>query len=125
MIPRAHRLQRSRRKGAITPPGAIYVGRPTLWGNPFTTERWGHARCVVLHRRWLKMAFGALTLERMGFCPAEIDALDRKRCRILTRLHELAGHDLVCWCPLSSRWCHAEIYLDLAPHCAEIESLAA
>jgi hypothetical protein len=125
MIPRANRLQRSRRKGSATPIGAIYVGRPTIWGNPFTIDRWGHARCVVLHRRWLTGAIAALTLEGMGFCPAEIDALDRKRIAILTRLHTLAGRDLVCWCPLSSPWCHAETYLDLAPQYAELERLAA
>lgn len=50
-IQRANRIQRSRRKGFRTPEGAIYVGRPTMWGNPFMTRRWGHAKSVILHRR--------------------------------------------------------------------------
>lgn len=29
------RIQRSREKGWTMPDGAIYVGRPTRWGNPF------------------------------------------------------------------------------------------
>ena len=123
--PLGQRIQRSRRKGSRAPEGSVYVGRPTLWGNPFTTTRWGHARCVILHKEWLAGHMGALTLEDMGFCPAEIEALERKRNAILIRLHELAGKDLACWCPLTSAWCHADTYLALAGHYAELEGLAA
>lgn len=37
----------------------------------------------------------------------------RTRRIILDRLHELRGHDLVCWCPLDSP-CHADVLLELA-----------
>jgi hypothetical protein len=120
----ANRLQRSRRKGARTPDGAIYVGRPTRWGNPFMVRRFGHMKAVRLHERWLRYGMGALTLERLGFCPAEIDALGRLRGEVYTNLHRLAGHDLVCWCPLSSP-CHADLLLRMAVDMAEIERLAA
>jgi len=119
------RLTRSRQRGARMPQGAVYVGRPTLWGNPFTVDRWGHAKCVILHKEWLAGNIGDLTLERMKFCPAEIEALHRKREMILTRLHELHGHDLVCWCPQSSLWCHANTLIAMAPQYAEYERLAA
>src|SRR5690348_14376983 len=33
------RIQRSRAKGWRMPEGAIYVGRPTKWGNPFNFRR--------------------------------------------------------------------------------------
>lgn len=125
MIPPATRIQRSRRKGAPLPAGAIYVGRPTHWGNPFQGRGVSHARSVILHGEWLKGQVGALTLERLKFSPGEIDALDRLRIRVLTQLHTLAGHDLACWCPLSSEWCHAETLLQLAPLYAEIERFAA
>ena len=108
------RLQRSRRKGASTPEGARYVGRPTVFGNPFTLARFGHARAVALHRRWLTFRLGAMTLEKLGFTPAEIDTLDRLRGRVLERLPELRGRDLQCWCPLTSHWCHADTLLALA-----------
>lgn len=120
-IRQGQRIQRSRRKGARLPLGAIYVGRPTIWGNPFTIDKWGHARCVILHRHWLRGEMGALTLENMGFCSAEIEALERKRIACLTRLHELAGQTLACWCPLTSAWCHADSYLAMAPHYAALE----
>lgn len=107
------------------PPLAIYVGRPTKWGNPFQAKRWGHAKSVILHKRWLAGDIGALTLERMGFHPAEIDALDRLRCRVLTDLHQLAGRNLACWCPVNTDWCHAETLLQLARTHADYERHAA
>lgn len=114
-FPRAQRLQRSRRKGTCLPQGTIYVGRPTMWGNPFQAKKWGHAKSVILHRRWLQGEIAALSLERMGFDLGEVEALLRLRTRVLTNLHRLAGHNLACWCPLTSKWCHAELLLDHAP----------
>jgi hypothetical protein len=108
------RLQRSRKRGARTPEGVRYVGRPTIFGNPFRIERFGHAKCVILHRRWIAGRLGALTLERLGYCPNEIDALTRWRARLLERLPEIRGVDLQCWCPLSSAWCHADTLIALA-----------
>lgn len=119
------RLTRSRRRGTRMPEGSIYVGRPTLWGNPFTIDRFGHAKCVILHKEWLNGRLGDLTLEHMKFCPAEIEALHRKRISTLIRLHELAGRDLVCWCPQSSAWCHANTLIAMASDYAEYERLAA
>jgi hypothetical protein len=110
----AKRLQRSRKRGSQTPEGARYVGRPTIFGNPFRSERFGHARSVKLHRAWLEGRIAALTLERLGFCPAEIDTLARRRARVLARLPEIAGVDLQCWCPLTTPLCHAETLLALA-----------
>jgi len=34
-MPEPRRIQRKRVKGYRLPPGAVYVGRPTLFGNPF------------------------------------------------------------------------------------------
>ncbi len=36
MIPQ--RIQRKRTKGWKMPPNTIYVGRPTVWGNPFLPQ---------------------------------------------------------------------------------------
>lgn len=124
-VPVARRVQRSRRKGAPLPEGAVYVGRPTRWGNPFANKDRGHAKAVILHERWLTGRLGALTLERMGFDPGWIAALDRRRVWVMTHLHELAGRDLACWCSPGSKWCHAEILLRLAPEHAEYERFAA
>lgn len=106
--PLPRRLQRSRRKGAKTPLGVRYCGRPTIFGNPFRLDRFGHARSVALHRRWFDGRLGDLTLERLGFGPAEIDALHRLRLHVHAALHQLRGRDLQCWCPVNSRWCHVD-----------------
>lgn len=117
---RPRRIARRRGRHSPLPEGAIYVGRPTMWNNPFSGRQWGHAKSVKLHRRWLNHEIGVLSLEAMGFCPAEIDALDRLRVRVFDRIHELAGRDLACWCPLSSQWCHADTLLNLAAvHCGQ------
>lgn len=69
-LERPRRLQRSRAKGYRMPEGAVYVGRPTKWGNPFRVDgEWivwtavalghhadlpGRRRAAVdLHRAWL------------------------------------------------------------------------
>ena len=108
-LPRRH--QRSRRKGTRTPQGVIYVGRPTIYGNPFNWKRFGHARSVALYRCWIERRLGALSLGRLGFCPNEIDALFRWRRRLDDALPRLIGTDLQCWCPLTSRWCHADVLI--------------
>lgn len=85
-----------------------------MWGNPFMARRWGHAKSVILHKKWLEGDLGALTLENMGFNPAEIEALWRLRLRVLASIASLSGHDLACWCPLTSDWCHAQTLLEIA-----------
>lgn len=132
-IAQGRRVVRPRRRGQPLPPNTVYVGRPTIWGNPFSDRylgistrppshrKIGHAKSVKLHRQWLMGEIAALTLERMGFCPKEVEALERLRIKVLSRLHELAGKDLACWCPLTSRWCHADTLLELVPIHADYE----
>jgi hypothetical protein len=118
------RIMRSRRAGWRKSVCAIIVTRPTIFGNPFQVDRFGHKVAVLMFREWTRFNLGAQFLERRGFCPAEIDALGRRRVHLLSRLHELACHDLACWCPLTSP-CHADTLLELAPVYAEYERLVA
>lgn len=110
--PRRH--QRSRKRGATTPEGIIYCGRPTIRGNPFRADRFGHARSVRLYRRWLSRALTIGDLERLGFNQSEINGLVQWRNRLDRELPTLRGRDLQCWCPLSSRWCHVDALLEAA-----------
>jgi hypothetical protein len=118
VAPKRH--QRSRRKGAKTPAGVIYVGRPTPFGNPFSTKRFGHARACALYSLWLDHRLGARALERRGFCPAEIEGLTRFRAALDRHLPRLFGKDLQCWCPLTTRYCHAEHLLHYAASAAAL-----
>lgn len=103
------RLQRTRRKCAFTPAGAFYVGRATIYGNPFERRpRIGHARSVILYDAWIRGELTPHILSRAGFGEDEIVSLARWRRRLLPRLIQLRGHDLQCWCPLTSAWCHAD-----------------
>jgi hypothetical protein len=109
-----HRIQRSRAKGWRMPKGAIYVGRPTVWGNPYTATsaleagyKDGAKMAVWAFRQWLAgtQAWG--------------DERDERRAIILGRVAELRGHDLACWCKLVDAAgypvpCHADVLLEIA-----------
>ena len=95
------RIQRKRTKGWKMPEGAIYVGRPTIWGNPFDMSHGETRRSVVTwYRVWL-----AGKKNKIGS--------DLLRKRVLSRLSELRGKDLACWCPLDQP-CHADFLLEIA-----------
>jgi Domain of unknown function (DUF4326) len=108
------RIQRLRIKGWRMSEGAIYVGRPSKWGNPYTASsametgyKDGHKMAVWAFRQWL------------AGTPAWGDERDERRTVILARLAELRGRDLCCWCPLIDARgnpfpCHADILLSLA-----------
>lgn len=126
------RIQRRRTKGWRMPEGAVYVGRPSRWGNPFQvgayfinrgpwadapypdrgparerdrTPPWGQPYreivSVVANRQHATDLFRAhIAYENVAWDPDLIRA-------------ELAGMDLVCWCPLDAP-CHADVLLELA-----------
>ena len=91
------RIQRSRAKGWKMPANAIYVGRPTVWGNPYVVgselmngETLTAEKAVELYEQHLADNFS----ER-----------DIRHC-----LHD---KDLVCWCALDEP-CHADVLLRIA-----------
>lgn len=108
------RLMRSRKRGARLPKDALWCGRGTLLGNPFRFERFGHARATLLHMKWMECRLSDLELERRGFHPCEIDSLHRLRERVQRRLIMVRRRDMVCWCALTSRWCHVDTVLEHA-----------
>lgn len=109
------RIQRKRIKGWRMPEGAVYVGRPSKWGNPYRWSeypavRWDmdgepHRNSKGDRQRW------SVTDYRFQFL-AEVhghkDAPTREEIR-----RELAGKDLACWCALGDP-CHADVLLEIA-----------
>lgn len=79
----------NKRTDAI-PSGAVYVGRPSRWGNPFILDsKMLRHIAVDEYRKWIQ-----------------------NQPELMTALPELKGKDLVCWCaPLP---CHADVLLELA-----------
>jgi hypothetical protein len=99
------RIQQRRTKGWRKPEGAVAVGRPTKWGNPFSAME-----CA---RR-----FPSLTSEQVaGFIVNQfrydLYVLHPEYPGPGQILTELRGKDLMCWCPLDSPG-HADVLLELA-----------
>jgi hypothetical protein len=115
------RIQRKRTKGWKMPEGAVYVGRPTKFGNPFVpiqldglwmvmdengvdyqpyhnTKRAAASKAVELYEANLTYWSGGLLKH---------DAPLREA------VTALAGRDLACWCPLDAP-CHGDVLLEIA-----------
>lgn len=90
------RIQRQRTRGWRMPDCAVYVGRPSKWGNPYQAGRDGDGNPAYLVR-----------LFREYLARPEQTAL------VAAIKAELRGKDLACWCPLDQP-CHADVLLDLA-----------
>jgi len=81
------------------PPDAVYVGRPTKWGNPFKITD-------------PLLPSGLSKHEKNQMVTDEYRRYIQGSKRLLATLPELKGRDLVCWCsPLP---CHADVLLELA-----------
>jgi hypothetical protein len=101
------RIQMRRVKGWRMPEGAIYVGRPSRWGNPFLVgapypdgdppELQHPATRMDVAEMFEDLCHGLLLLP----APTRDD------------LEPLRGHDLACWCPLDQP-CHADVLLEMA-----------
>jgi hypothetical protein len=75
---------------AAVPPGAVYIGRGSQWGNPFKIGADGdRAAVIVKHERWLA-----------------------EQHHLLRDLDELRDRDLVCFC--APQPCHGDLLLRLA-----------
>lgn len=114
------RIQRQRTRGWRMPEGAVYVGRPTIWGNPWlvdepvqVTKLGGDlamvtmtpALAVACYRDLMdgRLAYQGLTHpEDRAYVDGWHEALARLR-----------GRALACWCPLDQP-CHADVLLELA-----------
>ncbi len=72
------------------PKDAVYIGRPTKWGNPFVIGRDGTREDVIRkYEDWV------ITQPQLMYA-----------------LHELRGKDLVCFC--APQGCHGDVLIKLA-----------
>lgn len=116
----ARRIQRKRTTGWRMPEGAVYVGRPSKWGNPFVahsdrSDRYPNGypmspEVVVQLFRKNAEEDGAWFPQPLpwpkGKIPARMTTIEDVR-------RELHGKDLACWCPLDQP-CHADVLLEWA-----------
>jgi hypothetical protein len=92
-----HRVVPRRTKNWKMPDNTVYVGRPTVWGNPFVVgseliggEKLSAEKSIALYRQYAREAF---------------NLRDLRAC--------LRGKNLACWCRLGQS-CHAEVLLEMA-----------
>lgn len=117
MTEKPKRIQRKRSKGWRMPKNTVYVGRGTVFGNPFTVSQavdvfdcgkeTAHVECVNWFREWLSAADDAF-----GEC-REYAEMKPQRDRLLSRISELHGKNLACFCGLDFA-CHADVLLEMA-----------
>jgi hypothetical protein len=133
------RIQRRRTKGWRAPADATYVGRGSRWGNPCTQVRYP----ALDGSEWEQEGrLGKTSGERHAYVhPAKTvtwhlvkDAtreqavamyrhwLDQRPSLVEAARTELAGRDLMCWCPPGEP-CHADVLLEIAnpPVAAPVE----
>lgn len=119
------RIQRKRSRGWKMPENAVYVGRPTKFGNPVVCTPHGCQRkpcdcceayrcCVDVFREYVVSGIE----DRGSYTGSFIIALDGmaaypRRTALVEALPTLRGKDLACWCPLDKP-CHADVLLELA-----------
>ena len=131
------RIQRKRSKGWKMPEGAVYVGRPTLLGNPFRVIRSTCCPTVdviddngvayVIDHEWSHDkgwsdvnrpgAWKWARAEAVRLFSADLTCWWGGRLlnddRLRDAVKAIRGKDLACWCPLDQP-CHADVLLALA-----------
>lgn len=99
---KSKRIQRKRTKGWRMPPNTVYVGRPSVFSNPFKVTAYRSlVECVQRFRSMMKGEYDNCAQYRI------------KRLAIMESLHRIKGKDLCCWCPLDQP-CHADVLLEIA-----------
>ena len=85
------------KKHGTAPAGAVYIGRPSKWGNPFVIGRDGNREQVIAKfEKWI-----------LG------------QPQLLAQLHEIKGKDLVCFCAPEA--CHGDVLVRLANNNKEVK----
>lgn len=128
------RIQRQRTKGWRMPERAVYVGRPTAWGNPFrvgdfyASRTWAHDRPDPRGDRGVSSTYHHDSMTLGPWTETIAKVRDRPHAVELFRAYiayedidwatpriraALGGRDLACWCPLGEP-CHADVLLALA-----------
>jgi len=91
------------------PDNTVYVGRPTIWGNPFTVA--GAIEAGYAEKDAPNMAVYAFKQWLLG--NPDYPENPRAKDYILTHLYDLRGKNLACFCK-EGQPCHADVLLEMA-----------
>jgi len=89
-VKRNKRIQVTRKTVYNLPPNTVYIGRPSIWGNPYKIGVDGDRKEVIEKYRVFLNA-------KLKTNPYYLDIL--------------IGKDLACWCPLNLQ-CHADVIIE-------------
>jgi hypothetical protein len=107
------RIQRKRAKGWRMPENTVYVGRGSVWGNPFKGADAYDKYASITDTTQILHDYELRSWIRAG---GREDALWALRGDTYRRLrmgfHLLRGKNLACWCPIGAK-CHADILLGI------------
>ena len=125
------RVQLSRHKGWKMPENTVSVARPTVWGNPYSVERYGLDLCLEMFAETARGGWNPSIIP--DSVPSDDHSLYDAHTAWLERLrkvfgrgnpseiirYELRGKNLACWCPLRDSYgrqvrCHADLLLEIA-----------
>lgn len=131
------RIQRQRTRGWKMPPNTVYVGRPTVFGNPWTCKgpygcphspQYDHGHradgtpemscCVDTFREWCRQGIAGEESRLVGKGGGFLAVMmavegNQERSAIVDAIPSLRGKNLACWCRLDQA-CHADVLLELA-----------
>lgn len=95
------------------PEGAVYVGRPTRWGNPFRVGIHGEAgECVEKFRKSITAFPSVKALREWVDAGGDATSWVLIAGEIEWFFERIRGKDLACWCPLDKP-CHVDVLLEL------------
>jgi len=97
------RTQRTRTAGGGIPPGSVYVGRPSQWGNPAKVGGW-----FKVGEDWHEVKDNRVAVD-LFYCHCKQQAKSDP-ASFAAWLFPLLGRDLCCWCSASNA-CHADVLL--------------
>lgn len=108
------RIQRRRTKGWRMPPNTtVYVGRGSMYGNPYPVcPRRSARQAARAYRMGVRGRWSALA-KLEGHTPLTLLGVIAHFQRIRRHLHELRGKNVCCWCRLDQE-CHGDVLLELA-----------
>lgn len=99
------------KKGKRLPEKTVYVGRPSMYGNPFKVRKTcGSDSCKNHAQQWAVDKF-KLWLDGK-FDEVRPDLVEQKQ-KVLTHIKYLRGKDLACWCEEGTP-CHGDILIKMA-----------
>lgn len=110
----AQRIHRRRTKGWRAPEGAVNVGRGTKWGNPYVVGRCIDPQWWRVYSHPSRDDVGPPFLSKAAATTYAVACYRVRANRNAGTIRaELAGRDLMCWCPLNQP-CHADVLLAIA-----------